>query len=218
MHGRLISRFNGSATSSASAHLLGGTKVLGLFLSSLEATVTILGTGVDELHVDGFQVRSLGGGDQRLSQGDWALAAASNASLEQQPVLVDNTVVGETAQRSDALLGQIVLSGGRLSITLLANTQDSLVDLGTVVVTLLTSTCNSGFNTSWMPRSDTGNLAETTMGLSWKTSSTPTSNNTRETLTLGGSTDINDFTFREDRANVDFLFEQLLAEKQPCQQ
>jgi len=63
MHGRLISRFNGSATSSASAHLLGGTKVLGLFLSSLEATVTILGTGVDELHVDGFQVRSLGGGD-----------------------------------------------------------------------------------------------------------------------------------------------------------
>ena len=46
-----------------------------------------------------------------LAEGDDALAAADDAALDHDPVLVDDTVVRESAHGVDALLGKIVLGG-----------------------------------------------------------------------------------------------------------
>jgi len=192
--------------------LFSGTHKLVLLLNGLESTMTIFGRSIDEFEVDGFQVRSASRGDNGLAESDWALLRTSNTSLHTQPILIDNTVVRETTNRGDTLLSQVVLSGGTGSITLLTNSKDALVDLGTVMVTLLTGTSDSAVHTRRMPSTNTGDLTQTTVGLAGKTSNTPTSNNTNKSLTLGGSANINTFTFSEDIGNWDLLFEELLAE------
>jgi len=191
---------------------LGGTHELGLFLGGLESAVTVLGRGIDELEVDGLVVRAAGTGDKRLSHGDGTLLAAGNASLKHDPILVDHTIVGETTKRGDRLLGQIVLSGGTVGVALLANTQDTLVDVGSVVVAHLTSASTGNAHAGRVPGTNTGHLAQTTVGLSGQTSHTPTRHNTVVTLTLGDGADINDLTLSKDAGDGDFLFEKLLTE------
>mmetsp|Transcript_11480 Transcript_11480/g.29051 ORF Transcript_11480/g.29051 Transcript_11480/m.29051 type:complete len:266 (+) Transcript_11480:1804-2601(+) len=62
-----------------------------------------------------------------------------------------------------------------------------------------------------MPRSDTGNLSETSVGLSGKTGDTPTSGNSLVTVTLGDSDDINVLVLVKDGIDSDFLFEESLG-------
>ena len=57
---------------------------LGLFFRRLEATMTILGTGVDELKVHFFQGRALGVDQQRLAKSKRALLGPNKASLRQR--------------------------------------------------------------------------------------------------------------------------------------
>ena len=59
--------------------------------------------GIDELKVDLLEVRALGVGPQGLPKGDDTLLAPDHLALEHQPVLVDDTVVGEATQGGDAL-------------------------------------------------------------------------------------------------------------------
>ena len=89
---------------------------LGLLGSRLEATVSKLGGSIDKLEVDLFLVDALGEvvGHERLAEGDDALLGADNGALEHDPVLVDHTVVRESAHGVDALLGQVVLGRGAL--------------------------------------------------------------------------------------------------------
>nr|AFK46143.1 unknown [Medicago truncatula] len=72
-----------------------------------------------------------------------------------------------------------------------------LVQLSSVMVSVLTSSGNSERNSSRMPSSNTCNLPQTPVSLTRKTSNTPTSNNTFITLTLGHSNDVNHFIFLE---------------------
>jgi len=193
---------------------LGGkrTQKAVLLLEGLESAVTVLGRGVDELQVDWLQVRSLGGSHKTLSQGDGSLSGASDASLDHEPVLVDLAVVGEAAHRGDALLGEVGLGGGALGVALLADAQHSLVNLGTVVVTLLTSTGHADGDTGRMPGTNTGHLAETSVGLTWETSNAPTRHNTGITVTASGGADVKDLTFTEHLGHINLLFEQSLGE------
>lgn len=157
-------------------------------------------------------MRSLGRSDDALTKSDGSLAGSTNSTLDHQPVLIDFTVVRESTNRGDRFLSEINFGGAALGITFLSNSDDSLVDFGTVMVTLLTGTCNSEVNTSRMPGTNTGNLAETTMSLSWESGNTPTRDNTFSTMTTSGRADIKDFTLREDRVNSNLLFEKVSAE------
>jgi hypothetical protein len=187
------------------------TQELELFVGSLEATVSKLGTGIDKLDVDLLQMLARRVLHHALTKDKSTLLDTNDGALKHNPVFVDLTVVDESTHRGDTLLGQISLSLATFSITLLSNTVNLLVKFGTVEVTLLTSTGNGGRNTGRVPRSDTGNLTKTTMGLAGKTRDTPTSDDTLETVTLGHTEDINLFVLGEDTVNSDLLLEQSLG-------
>jgi len=175
--------------------------------------VTDLGGGIDELQVDLLQSVTGGLVQERLTEGHHALLGTDNRTLDHNPLLVDLTVVREAAHRRDALLGQIVGGGGtvRVLAQLLADAVDLLVDLGTVVVTVLTRARHLELHARRMPGTDTGDLAETTMGLTRQTSHTPTSHHTVDTTTLGHTDDIDHLIRREHAGNRDLLFEETSA-------
>jgi hypothetical protein len=62
-----------------------------------------------------------------------------------------------------------------------------------------------------MPGTNTGNLAETPVGLAGKAGDTPTGHNTLITLTLGDTNDVNHLILLEDGFNWDFLLKELVA-------
>ena len=166
---------------------------------------------IDELEVDGFQ-RLLGAVlQQRLSENQRSLLNTNNGTLKHEPVLVDLSVVDESSHGGDTLGGKICLGLATGLILLLSDAVNLLVKLGTVEVSVLTSTGNSGGNTGRVPRSDTSNLSETTVGLTGKTGDSPTGGDTFVSLTLGNSDNINVLVLGEDRVDSDFLLEKGLG-------
>ena len=61
---------------------------------------------------------------------------SGDRTLEEEEVVLDDAVVGETTQGSDHLLGNVVLGGGIVVLLSEADTVDLLVDLRSVVVTI----------------------------------------------------------------------------------
>jgi hypothetical protein len=145
--------------------LLADAHELGLLLGGLEATVTELGRSVDELELD-FLERSAGSLlEERLAEGDDALLGADAAALDEHEVIEHGTVVGEATHGGDALLGEIELRGGVLvldgTVGLLGSIADAihlLVELGTVVVALLTGAGHRPADRGRVPRADATNL------------------------------------------------------------
>jgi hypothetical protein len=189
--------------------LLESTHETLLLGSGLETTVTELGRGIDELEGDLLESGTLGVGDEGLADGDDTLLSTSNTTLDHQEVLVDNTVVRETTHGGDRLLSDIEISSARLLVASLTNTVDLLVDLGTVMVTVLTGTGNRVHDAGRMPGTNTGNLTETSVGLTGKLLGTPTSGDTLETLTLGNGNDVDHLVLLEERGNLNFLLKVL---------
>ena len=189
-----------------------GAEELALLLQGLESAVTVLGRSIDELDIEGLQVRTLGNRHHTLAKSDGTLAGTSNATLDHEEILVDLAVVRETTHGGDALLGQIRLGGTRHGVTLLADAKHTLVDLGTVMVTLLTSAGNGGFNAGRMPSTNTGDLTKTSVGLSGKAGNTPTTHHTGETVTTGGSADVKHLALAEHLGDINLLLEQTTGE------
>ena len=71
--------------------------------------MTELGAGIDELEADLLQGPLLGVGEEGLSRGEDTLLAAS---LQQDEVLLDFSVVGEATHWGDGLVSEVVLGGG----------------------------------------------------------------------------------------------------------
>merc|ERR1719305_1894633 len=76
------------------------------------------------------------------------------------------------------------------------------------MVTVLTGAGNLELHASRMPGTDTGDLSETTMGLTRETSHTPTSDDTVNTTTLGHTDHIDHLILLEDVADLDLLLEE----------
>jgi len=193
-----------------------GTEELRSFFSSLESTVTHLGGSIDELKVDLFKSSSTNLGNQTLSQDEGSLLGTNTATLDEDEIFSDDTVVRETTQRSDGLFSQISSSRGVVSTTFVLDTNTDSVDLlvhfSSVVVTQLTSSGNGESNSGRMPSSDTSDLSETSMGLSGESLGSESGGDTFVTLTLSNTEDIDHFVLVNDLGYSDFLFKVLLSE------
>jgi len=178
--------------------------------------VTDLRGGIDELKVNLFKSSSGNLGNQTLSKDESSLLGTNAAALDDKEILLNNTVVGETTQRSDALFGQISSSGSVVSTTFVSDTNtdsvDFLVHFSSMMVTQLTGSGNGESYSGRMPSSDTSDLSETSMGLSGESLGTESGSDTFVTLTLGNTENVNHFILVEDLGNSDFLFEVLLGE------
>ena len=83
-----------------------------LFGKSLILTVTDLGGCIDKLEIDLGGMPRGGWLQKRFSDGDLSLSWTHNTSLNEQEVLVDNTVVWESAKWGDVLDIWVILGGG----------------------------------------------------------------------------------------------------------
>jgi len=200
-----------------SRNLLGleRTHELLLFVSGLETSMAKLGGSVDELQGDLLGGIALGLGDESLAHGDAATLDTRAGTLDHEVVLVHLTVVREATQRGDALHGEVELGGGvGLSVGAVgsAHTIGDLVhlfvQLGTVVITVLTSTCHRVLDTGRMPRSDTCHLAQTLVSLARKLGHTPAGDDTLETLTLGNGDGIDHLILLEHTTDANSLLEE----------
>ena len=89
----------------------------------------------------------------------------SRTDLDHQEVLLDLSVVREAAHGVDGLVREVVLGAGVvldqlaiLHLVALSDSVDLLVDLGSVMVALLTSSGHSVLDAAGMPGSNTGHL------------------------------------------------------------
>ena len=71
-----------------------------------------------------------------FTEGDDTLLGSRDRTLEEEEVILNDTVVRETTQGSDSLLRDILIGGGVVVFFTEANTVDLLVDLRSVVVTV----------------------------------------------------------------------------------
>ena len=114
--------------------------------------------------------------------------------------------------RCDGLLVRIELSRSITLISTLANTVNLVVDRSTMMITILTSTSNSPLDVGRMPGTNTSDLSETLVCLSWKLLGSPSACNTGETVTLGDSDNINNLILLEDRVDANWLLEETVSE------
>lgn len=173
--------------------------------------MTHLGRSIDKLELDSLQVLSAGVLHQRLSKNQRSLLNSDNGSLQHDPVLIDLTIMNESSHRGDSLNGKVSLGLTTGLVVLLSDAVNLLVEFGTVEVSILTSTGNSGGDTGRVPRSDTCDLSQTTVSLSGKTADTPTSDDTFVSATLGNTDNINVLVLAKDRVDRDLLLEQALG-------
>jgi len=178
--------------------------------------VTHLGAGVDELELDLLQSLPLGVNQKGLSQSENTLLRSNAASLDHDEVLLDQTVMGESTHGVDGLVSQIVVGGGIvlnklsfLHVESITDVVDLLVDLGTMMVSLLTGTGNGKLDTARMPGSNTSNLTKTLVRLARKFLGVPTRSDTFESFALGDTNDIDHLVFSKDILDGEFLFEML---------
>merc|ERR1719222_1794769 len=111
--------------------------------------MTKLGAGVDKLQVNLLHETLLGQSSQGLSQSKHTLLVSNTGSLDHDEVLLNHTVVGESTHGVDGLVGDVKASGTIvldeltiLHLEALSNSVDLLVDLSSVMETLLSSPGN----------------------------------------------------------------------------
>jgi len=198
--------------STCSISSLGGewSKNLVLLVGSLEATVTDLGGGVDELNVDLLRLPRLDSGENALSESDGSLAGSHNTTLDEEEVLVDDTVVREATHGGNVLHDGISLSGSVVVNTVdgtSTNSVDLLVELSSGVVAELTAAGDRPLDGGWMPGTDTGDLTETSMSLAVQTRDTESLDDTAVALAASDTDGINALGHLKDLTNLDLLLE-----------
>jgi len=153
----------------------------------------------------------VGSDDDRLSEGDGSLSGSDDGSLDHQEVLIDDSIVGESSHGGNLLLRQIKLGGSVVGV-LLSNSVDLLGDLSSVVESVLSSSRNSERDSGRMPRSDTGNLSKSLVGLSGQLLGSPSGSDSSESVSLGDSNGIDHLVLVENGVDGDLLLEQLVSE------
>lgn len=166
-----------------------------------------LAGSIDELERNLFEGSTRSLREEGLAEGEDTLLGTNTAALDHDEIILDHTVVRETTHGVDALGSQVEFSATGLVVSAVADAVDLLVHFSAVVETVLTSTGTGETNVGRVPGTDTGNLAQTLVGLARQAASAPTSGDTLETVTLGNTNDVNVLVLFEDASNSDFLFE-----------
>lgn len=91
---------------------------------------------VDEAELDLFEVPTRSVGHERFSESDYTLLGTSNATLENQEIVLHNTVMREATHGGDRLLRRVEFGGGVVFVVALSDAVDLLVDLRSVVITV----------------------------------------------------------------------------------
>ena len=93
--------------------------------------------------------------------------------------------MGESTHGVDRLISQIIIGSSIvlhklaiLHVESITDVVNLLVDLGTVMVTLLTGASDGELDSAWMPGTDTSDLAKTFVSLSWQLLGMPTGGHT----------------------------------------
>jgi len=181
-----------------------------LFLVRLETTMTELGGSVDPFQVDLLESSAFGVRDERLAKGENSLLGSDAAALEHNKVVLDFTVVRETTHRSDGFVCEIGLSCSvvldefaTVLVDSFTDSVDLLVDLGTVMVTLLTRSGDRVGYSGWMPCTNASDLPQTFVGLARKLLGVPTGSDTFLSLSFVDTNDVDHFILSEDCVDVD---------------
>jgi len=167
--------------------------------------------------IDEFEGDLLEGGtgclrEEALSEGEDSLLDSGRGAFDHDEIFLDDTVVREATQGIDALLGEIDGGGTTVLVSAFPDAIDLLVDLGSVMVTVLTSTGNGPLDARRMPSSDTSDLSKTFVGLSGETSGSPTSSDTFKTFTLGDANDVNHLILLENARDRNGFLEETNSE------
>jgi len=174
--------------------------------------VTHLGRCVDKFELNLLQCVSTGLSSEGSSESDGSLLGSWARSFDDDEILSDLSVVRESSHRGDALLGDIKFGACAGSILLLSNAIHLLVEFGSVVESILTSSRNGEADSGRMPSSDTSNLSETLVRLSRKLTSTPTMSHSFKSVTLGNSKNIDHTVLLKDTIHWDVLLKQSIGE------
>ena len=167
---------------------------------------------VNELERDLLKVTTRGVNLVRLADRENTLLHTRAAALDHDEVILDNTVVRETAHRGDRLLRRVELSRTRFLVKTVTDTEDLLVQLRTVVVAILTRASDREHNVGRVPSTNAGHLAQTTVSLARQLLGTPTGGHTLITLTLGNTDDVDVFILGEQAVHVNSLFKETMCE------
>lgn len=93
-----------------------------------------------------------------------------------------------------------------------AESVDFFVDLSTVVVSFLTSTSNGELHTTWMPCTNTGNLAQTLVRLPGQFLRVPTAGHTLESTTFSYTYNVDHLVLVKNLLDCNWLFKVLPGE------
>lgn len=172
--------------------------------------MAVLARGIDELDVELLSLPRLRAGEDRFAENDGSLFDASDTALKEHEVLVDATVVREATHGCDVLVDGISLACrviGSSTVGSHAHTVDLLVDLGSAVITLLTTASNSPLDGRRMPGTDTGDLSQTSMRLTVKSGAAESLDRADHTLTTGDADSVDHLIVSKEIADTHFLLE-----------
>lgn len=187
------------------------SEIFSLFFVGLESTMSQLGGSIDEFQVNLLQSSSGGLWDQWLSKHNNLLLGSNTTSLDDNEIILDNTVVWESTQWGNLFISDILWSGSTVDQLTVGNSVDLFVHFSSVVITQLTSSGNTELDSWWMPSSNTTNLSKTSMWFFLQMSDTKSLDDTGNSLTLSDSNNVNHLVLFEDLINLDFLLEKSIG-------
>jgi len=221
----VVKLFRGNRNISATSSFLGGfgldslglefTQELGLLGIGLEATMSVLRCGIDELNLELFGLPRLGAREKSLADGNWSLASSHDTTLDEEIVFVDATVMGEATDGGDVLVDSISFAHGVVGDTVdgtSSNSVDLFVNLSSGMVTLLTTTGDCPLDSRRMPGTNASDFTETSMSLTVKTGASESLDGAGHTLTAGNTNSVDNFIHVENVTDLDLLLELVVSE------